>query len=177
MGEKASDIIGSRRSAAGTNVNLSDPTAPASSAPAGSGSSGPSAASGSQGAASPAAAAPAASPVRTYERQKSSSGEEKNWFSKLFSFSGRLGRGGYWILVIVWNAFVWSASAIPENTDDKWLPVLWCLIFLILIWIRIAGNARRCHDMNRSGWLQLIPFYVIWMLLAPGEDLDNRYDD
>ena len=51
-----------------------------------------------------------------------------------------------------------------------------CLIVSIILgWIGLAQNAKRCHDLGHNGWWQLIPFYAIWMFFVKGQDGPNMY--
>ncbi len=46
---------------------------------------------------------------------------------------------------------------------------LFAIIFLIAIWIFFVQGAKRCHDIGKSGWYQLIPFYFLWLFFAPSK--------
>jgi Protein of unknown function (DUF805) len=48
------------------------------------------------------------------------------------------------------------------------------LLFLVT-WFRIAQSTKRCHDINSSGWYQLIPFYTIVLLFQKGKIYTNKY--
>ena len=59
-------------------------------------------------------------------------------------------------------------------------PSLGACLFVLLpyvpvIWLLLAQGAKRCHDLGHSGWYQLIPFYVFWMLFEDGDRLVNEY--
>ena len=63
-----------------------------------------------------------------------------------------------------------------QNGDDNILLLsLIILSFIPLLWFLIAQGAKRCHDRGNSGWYQLIPFYVFWLLFADGESGKNEY--
>ena len=49
------------------------------------------------------------------------------------------------------------------------------LAYIPLFWFLIAQGAKRCHDVNHSGWMQLIPFYGLWMLFQDGDNVTNSY--
>ena len=42
-------------------------------------------------------------------------------------------------------------------------------------WVWFAQGAKRCHDLGKSGWWQLIPFYIFWMLFMKGDYFKNQY--
>jgi uncharacterized membrane protein YhaH (DUF805 family) len=47
--------------------------------------------------------------------------------------------------------------------------------FVPVFWFFYAQGAKRCHDLGKSGWFQLIPFYAFWMIFVEGHDQVNRY--
>ena len=69
-------------------------------------------------------------------------------FKKYADFNGRASRAEYW-----WF-FLFSFIV---NLALSFLPVIGQIISLGLIIPGISAAARRLHDTNRSGWLQLLP--------------------
>lgn len=95
----------------------------------------------------------------------------QNMFSSPFSFEGRIRRTEYglsFIIFIVINTFLDTIVKTGESSiiGLSYIPLLWFL------W---AQGAKRCHDMGKSGWFQIIPFYVFWMIFANGESGYNKY--
>ena len=45
------------------------------------------------------------------------------------------------------------------------------------LWIFYAQGANRCHDLDNSGWYQLIPFYSLWLIFKKGNSGPNSYGD
>ncbi|MDR0798218.1 MAG: DUF805 domain-containing protein, partial [Dysgonamonadaceae bacterium] len=43
------------------------------------------------------------------------------------------------------------------------------------LWFLWAQGAKRCHDRDRTGWYQMIPFYFLWLIFADGEYGENDY--
>ena len=99
-------------------------------------------------------------------------------FSHPFSFNGRIRRTEYGISFIIYLVFVFVKEFCKVMMETG-QGVLWIMLSLalsvILAWFSFAQGAKRCHDLGNSGWYQLIPFYVLWMLFKDGDDFDNGY--
>jgi uncharacterized membrane protein YhaH (DUF805 family) len=104
-----------------------------------------------------------------------------NVWPLLFSFSGRIPRSAFWILLCVFfplGTLVGFAPFVtyPEgivDADAAWLPnrIIWTVygIWLILsVWIAFALYAKRWHDCAKSGWMSLVLFVPVigplWLL-------------
>lgn len=46
---------------------------------------------------------------------------------------------------------------------------LFAIIFIASLWFFFTQGAKRCHDIGKSGWYQLIPFYFVWLFFAPSK--------
>ncbi|SFZ94429.1 Protein of unknown function [Flaviramulus basaltis] len=86
-------------------------------------------------------------------------------FTRPLSFKGRIGRIEYLLTLIVFCFFAIGLTLIVNQENSNILS----FVKLIVSYLLIAQGAKRCHDIGRSGWFQLIPFYFIWMLLAKGK--------
>lgn len=99
----------------------------------------------------------------------------------LFSFSGRFGRGQYWLCqflsllipfgLIVLMGILFAALGFRGGeaaaAEDPFIFVTVVAYF----WILLASHAKRWHDLGRSGWWQLvglIPFGGIYVLVMCG---------
>ena len=49
------------------------------------------------------------------------------------------------------------------------------MLLFAVVWIRMAQGAKRCHDIDISGWYQLIPFYTIVLIFQKGSIGANEY--
>ena len=47
--------------------------------------------------------------------------------------------------------------------------------FIPILWFLYAQGAKREHDINFSGWWQLIPFRHIWLIFLKGNIGSNRF--
>jgi uncharacterized membrane protein YhaH (DUF805 family) len=99
-------------------------------------------------------------------------------FSNYTNFNGRASRSAFWY----WAAFVIIVS-IPTQMIDLFIgfPVTRNLANLGLLLPSIAVAVRRLHDIDRTGWWQLLSFTIIgipvllWWSCAKGTDGPNRY--
>ena len=108
----------------------------------------------------------------------------KTCFSKYADFSGRALRSEFWWFVV----FSLLGGIVTVIIDvmilgysiESYGPVN--IIFsVVLILPGIAVTARRLHDINKSGWWQLIELTIIGILLilvwniTEGEKKKNKY--
>lgn len=89
----------------------------------------------------------------------------------IFSFKGRVGRWG--VVLIVVSIFNWVRFLFynPDTELFLWIPMLFNFYLYLTL------GAKRCHDLNHTGWFQLIPFYILVMLFAAGDDEKNDYGE
>lgn len=88
-----------------------------------------------------------------------------------FSFKGRIRRSEYTLSFVLYFFIAVILNAILETGGA---PIL-LFIYVPLLWFLWAQGAKRCHDLGHSGWYQIIPFYVLWMMFANGERENNQY--
>ncbi|MEZ5003096.1 MAG: DUF805 domain-containing protein [Chitinophagales bacterium] len=97
-------------------------------------------------------------------------------FKNPFSFKGRIRRLEYGLSYLAYIFFMIlivlvDEAILGENSIDGLLVILYIPIF----WFLLAQGTKRCHDRDNSGWYQLIPFYQLWMLFAPGDVGENTF--
>jgi uncharacterized membrane protein YhaH (DUF805 family) len=98
------------------------------------------------------------------------SGEVQSMFAAPFSFDGRIRRLEYGLSFIISLAvIIFSTLIFGDYTAIDW-------IFIILAnWFNYAQGCKRSHDVGKSGWWQLIPFYCLYILFAEGDRGENEY--
>jgi uncharacterized membrane protein YhaH (DUF805 family) len=119
----------------------------------------------------------------------------------LFSPSGRIGRGKWWLAQLV-NTIVIIAFIILvsmqfsgddiSNLSDKPIPSIdlmfaaeFLVVILVLVWMTFCITVKRYHDRGKSGWWYLFQFIPIvgpiWAFIelgfCSGDDGDNEYGD
>ncbi|HSZ71736.1 MAG TPA: DUF805 domain-containing protein [Cytophagaceae bacterium] len=92
-------------------------------------------------------------------------------FKAPFSFNGRIRRTEYVI-----TFFIYVIMAFIINTSVEMYPFL-ILIYIPLLWILWAQGAKRCHDLNKNGWYQIIPLFFLVLIFSRGDNGPNKYDD
>lgn len=97
------------------------------------------------------------------------SSHQKKMFSAPFSFDGRIRRTEYGISFIIYICAYIIIASVAKSSSIVFVA------FIPLLWFLWAQGAKRCHDRGNSGWYQLIPFYVFWMLFAEGYSTKNKY--
>ncbi|GHT60610.1 hypothetical protein AGMMS50239_09900 [Bacteroidia bacterium] len=105
-------------------------------------------------------------------------------FKAVFSFSGRIRRLEYFLsligVCIIHLTLNYIGDSLIESLDEGeywFFLLLYISINAVLLWILLAQGAKRCHDFEQSGGMQLIPFYGLVMLFKKGDDGSNEYGE
>jgi curved DNA-binding protein CbpA len=96
--------------------------------------------------------------------------KKPSMFKNPFSFEGRIRRMEYGLSFIIFYFSLMFSSALAART-----PLFFFILCVPLYWFLWAQGAKRCHDRNHSGWYQIIPFYVFWLIFADGYIGSNEY--
>jgi hypothetical protein len=111
-------------------------------------------------------------PINTPAQQSSNDQnfvKPRSMFAAPFSFEGRIRRMEYGISLIIYYVAI---LLVPEIARESAVAVI---LLLPVVWFILAQGAKRCHDRDNSGWYQIIPFYVLWLLFAEGDSTINSY--
>lgn len=93
-------------------------------------------------------------------------------FNNTFSFEGRIGKKEYGLSWVIFFAVLFIINALMQTDEIATLLV----IFLFpLCCFMVTQGVKRCHDLGRSGWYQVIPFYLLVLLLVDGKREKNKY--
>src|SRR3954452_21897069 len=93
-----------------------------------------------------------------------------DWTTLLFSFTGRINRGKYWLAALIyvagWTTFIAVSLVWLGGLDiDNLLSfagaalLIWLIGFILLIlgaWSGLAIGVKRLHDRDKSGWWVLV---------------------
>lgn len=106
-------------------------------------------------------------------------------FKRPFSFDGRIRRLEYGYSYLIYFAIAMvigiTFAILFTSSDRSKAPhpsmSLVYLLYIPMAWFLLAQSAKRCHDLGKSGWWQLIPFYFFWLLFQEGEFHENKYGE
>jgi len=92
----------------------------------------------------------------------------KTCFNKYATFSGRASRSEYWFFVLfaILGSIVTliiDVNILGYSLDSEYTPIS-SIFSIILFTPSIAVACRRLHDVNYSGWLQLIAITIIGII-------------
>ena len=102
----------------------------------------------------------------------------------LFSFQGRITRLQWWIAQLIFLApFIFIANIISADSVGTPARIVAWITLITILWIDLATSAKRYHDINKSGWRQLLALVPIigeiWVMIElgfiGGADLPNAY--
>ena len=98
----------------------------------------------------------------------------KACFQKYVDFNGRAKMPEFWWFFL----FCFAGGVVLEFVSS---PISWAFSLATLL-PSLAVGARRLHDTNKSGWMQLIwliPIlgwiYMIYLLVQDGDAANNQY--
>ena len=97
-------------------------------------------------------------------------------FENPFSFNGRIRRKEFAISMLLYMAmYLYMIAHLKSPFNELNSPAVVLLMAVPALWFLWAQGAKRCHDLGNSGWYQLIPFYVFWLLFQNGQPGSNEY--
>jgi len=96
--------------------------------------------------------------------------------SKSFNAKGRASRSEYWWFYLFSTIF-YQATEVASSRTSGTTSLLIALSWLVVLPAEISVGIRRMHDIDKSGWFQLIPLYNIVLLATEGTAGPNRFDD
>jgi uncharacterized membrane protein YhaH (DUF805 family) len=111
----------------------------------------------------------------------------KTW---LLSSEGRISRTQFWLGILLTLAIYLVGAlvlfgiggAAGSETVMYIMGIPFIALIIFLIWSQIALNNKRLHDLDKSGWFQLIYLipvigmvFIFYIGLAPAKPGPNRF--
>jgi uncharacterized membrane protein YhaH (DUF805 family) len=85
---------------------------------------------------------------------------------KYADFSGTASRKEYWTFYLFYIVAMFTSGLIGGLLG---IDALSNIALVVLLLPLIACGARRNHDVGKSGWFMLVPFYNLVLLLTPSK--------
>ena len=88
------------------------------------------------------------------------------------NFNGRARRKEFWMFLLFNTIVSMILAGIGVAVDFPLLSSIYSIAVLIP---SIAVGVRRMHDVGKSGWYYLIPFYNLYLMVIDGVKGENKY--
>lgn len=100
-------------------------------------------------------------------------------FQSPFDFEGRIRRTEYGLTIIInfLIAVFLQILMVADGDGDGPGGIIAFFILGASVWFSAAQGAKRCHDYGETGWMQLIPFYPLYMVFNEGDAGPNKYGE
>ena len=95
-------------------------------------------------------------------------------FKNPFSFDGRIRRLEYGLTFIIYIVLYVIVLGLIETAGSVG-TIIGMAILIPMVWFVWAQGAKRCHDIGRNGWWQIIPFYFFFLMFEDGAPARNSY--
>ena len=113
--------------------------------------------------------------VITNEDTGNNMASRSRMFADPFSFYGRIRRLEYGLSCIIYFIIYFLILMLANLSIYK--SSIPTFLTFPLHWFLLAQGSKRSHDTGNSGWFQLIPFYILWLLFAKSQKYANKYGD
>ncbi len=94
---------------------------------------------------------------------------------KYATFVGRANRSEYWYFALCNFIVSFAIGFVGEINKSPAIETIQALYSLAVFIPGIAVSIRRVHDVDKSGWYLLIPFYNFVLLVTDGTRGSNKY--
>ena len=93
---------------------------------------------------------------------------------KYADFKGRSSKTEFWYFIAINLLISVALSFIGGLISFEFLSSIYALVVLVP---SLAVGARRMHDIGKSGWYYLIPFYNLYLAFQEGDIGTNEYGE
>ena len=96
-------------------------------------------------------------------------------FKNSFSFKGRIRRAEFGLSFLMSLVALILLSILNSMANTHAFTAVYGLGFLFISYFMFAQGAKRCHDIGKSGWLEIIPGWNFRLFVKDGEPETNKY--
>jgi len=95
-------------------------------------------------------------------------------FNKYATFTGRASRNEFWYFYLFYIIALIAGMIIDASIGTSFVQYL----AILVLWLpMLAAEVRRMHDVGKSGWFILVPFYNLVLLCTSSNPGSNKYGD
>ena len=104
-------------------------------------------------------------------------------FQHPFSFDGRITRTEYGVGLIIRYVYMYLViyatqwGYLPLDNFQGYESLVVMVLFMPAIIFSLSQGAKRCHDVGKNGFWQLIPLFFIFLLLQEPDPWYNKYEN
>ena len=96
---------------------------------------------------------------------------KKVYLEDIFTIKGRASRKEFWGSELIFIPLYFITLFIGYGDLVASIGLLWSSI------AALTASIRRAHDVGKSGWFMLIPFYNFYLQISPSEQTSNKWGD
>ncbi|MBQ0788585.1 MAG: DUF805 domain-containing protein [Oceanihabitans sp.] len=104
-----------------------------------------------------------------------------NWYLKVLQqyadFKGRARRKEYWMFFLINILISITINVIVVLLDLPSFQILDSIYSIAVLIPSLAVGVRRMHDVGKSGWFLLIPFYSLYLACLDSEPGPNNWGE
>lgn len=102
---------------------------------------------------------------------------KKVYLEDIFTIGGRASRKEFWGSELIFIPLYFITTFIGYIISDGFGDFV---VSIGSFWYSIAAltaSIRRAHDVGKSGWFMLIPFYNFYLQISPSKQTSNKWGD
>jgi uncharacterized membrane protein YhaH (DUF805 family) len=102
---------------------------------------------------------------------------KKVYLEDTFTIRGRASRKEFWGSELIFIPLYFITLFIGYLISDGFGDLVGSVGSLWTSIAALTASIRRAHDVGKSGWFMLIPFYNFYLQISPSDQASNKWGD
>jgi uncharacterized membrane protein YhaH (DUF805 family) len=102
---------------------------------------------------------------------------KKVYLEDIFTIKGRTSRKEFWGSELIFIPLYFITAFIGYFISDGFGDLIGTIGSLWSSIAALTASIRRAHDVGKSGWFMLIPFYNFYLQISPSVQTSNEWGD
>ena len=102
---------------------------------------------------------------------------KKVYLEDIFTIRGRASRKEFWGSEFIFIPLYWITAFIGYLISDGFGDLVASIGSLWSSIAALTASIRRAHDVGKSGWFMLIPFYNFYLQISPSDQTSNKWGE